>query len=184
LLDEKNPDPLVKQFVQSVFGTLEGNVKFHTVGNFNPVTGEVEIQGVTSKGQVLSYKELRDAAAEAKGDFGQSMFTEGSRGNSIRVKIPGLQIINKPQGIESIEALVDYGSNKVMEDIKFARGFEISAGYTPKGNSISLKVERGIGTGMPEYSVIIKGVDGIQALPMSSKTDAVNAIQKYLSGSK
>lgn len=184
LLDEKNPDPLVKQFVQSVFGTLEGNVKFHTVGNFNPVTGEVEIQGVTSKGQVLSYKELRDAASEAKGDFGQSMFTEGSRGNSIRVKIPGLQIINKPQGIESIEALVDYGSNKVMEDIKFARGFEISAGYTPKGNSISLKVERGIGTGMPEYSVIIKGVDGIQALPMSSKTDAVNAIQKYLSGSK
>lgn len=184
LLDEKNFDPRVKEFVESVFGTLKGNVKFRTVGNFNPVTGEVEIQGITSKGEVLSYKELKNAAAEAKGDYGQSLFTEGSRGTSIRVKIPALQIIKKPQGIESIEALVDYGSNKVMENIKFARGFEISAGYTPKGNSISLKVERGIGTGMPEYSVIIKGVDGIQALPMSSKTDAVNAIQKYLSGSK
>ena len=184
MLDEKNFDPAVKQFVQSVFGTLEGNVKFHTVGNFNPVTGEVEIQGISSKGEVLSYKDLKNAAAEAKGDYGQSLFTEGSRGTSIRVKIPALQIIKKPQGIESIEALVDYGSNKVMEDIKFARGFEISAGYTPKGNNVSLKVERGLGTGMPKYSIVVKGVDGIQVLPASSKPDAINSIQKLLSGSK
>ena len=184
LLDEKNFDPRVKEFVESVFGTLEGNVKFRTVGNFNPVTGEVEIQGISSKGEVLSYKELKNAAAEAKGDYGQSLFTEGSRGTSIRVKIPALQIIKKPQGIESIEALVDYGSNKVMEDIKFARGFEISAGYTPKGNNVSLKVERGLGTGMPKYSIVVKGVDGIQVLPANSKPDAINSIQKLLSGSK
>lgn len=184
LLDEKNFDPRVKEFVESVFGTLKGNVKFRTVGNFNPVTGEVEIQGITSKGEVLSYKELKNAAAEAKGDYGQSLFTEGSRGTSIRVKIPALQIIKKPQGIESIEALVDYGSNKVMENIKFARGFEISAGYTPKGNNVSLKIERGLGTDMPKYSIVVKGVDDIQVLPANSKTEAIDGVQRLLSGAK
>jgi len=183
LLDEKNFDPRVKEFVESTFGKLPGNVKFSTVGNFNPVTGEVEIQGANSKGQVLSYKELRDAAAEAKADFGQGAFTEGSRGTSIRVKIPALQIIRKPEGFDSIESLVDYGASKVMDNPNLARGFDIFAGFTPHGNSVSVKVEKGIGSGMPKYSIVLQGADGkTQQLLATSKSDAINGLQKYLSG--
>ncbi len=183
LLDEKNFDPRVKESVESAFGKLPGNVKFSTVGNFNPVTGEVEIQGVNSKGQVLSYKELRDAAAEAKADFGQGAFTEGSRGTSIRVKIPALQIIRKPEGFDSIESLVDYGASKVMDNPNLARGFDIFAGFTPHGNSVSVKVEKGIGSGMPKYSIVLQGADGkTQQLLATSKSDAINGLQKYLSG--
>lgn len=167
-IDEKMTPSM--KFVSSVFGTTLGDVKFNTVGGFDPVTGWTDVQAVDNKGKSISGDKLREAAASSS--FGTGAFEESKYPNALRVRIPYLTgILAKPQYSETINDLMNYAAKKVTSE-NLPQGLVLEAGYTPSGNKIQIKTTKSLASGAAKYTVLINGIE----TPVKIGNDAASAM--------
>lgn len=148
--------------LQSLFGSNLGvigeaaagqGVVFNSIGGLDPVTGKVKIQATNKDGQ-LTFKEMRNAMA--KTGIAQSQYGTRIDDNTMEITLPSaVGIIEEPKYADVLRIQLNYLEKRA--GTLPPNGVVMDIGRSATGKSYAIKVNKKIGSNLPEYTLLANG---------------------------